>query len=233
MEPLPEDIQASLFTACAEENAKVALFREESCIFTNMSEEFTAIVGSVILSGVQKSHKETLDLIKFLDSKGKLCKKLLMNMKGLTVFIQHSYRDDTSPENLGDELMQVVCNFTDSFGWLGLKDRHVAGCRYCAKFGYHVKNSPRTKVSSSSHHTRALATTLSDHHGLLEEKDGSIYTCDKSSDSWAVMSSSKKSTFLSVTLRGLNHRNLVDDYQGANRAHAAITKPTSPVTVME
>lgn len=233
MEPLPEDIQASLFNACEEENAKVALFREESCIFTNTSEEFTAIVGSVILSGVQKSHKETVDLITLLDSQRRPCKKLLMTMNGLTVFIQHSYTDDISPEKLAEELTQVVCNFTDSFGWSGAEDRHIAGCRYCATFGYHVKNSPRAKVSSSSHHTRSLATTLSDHHGLLEQKNGSIYTCDKSSDSWAIMSSSTTSTFLSVTLRGLNRRNLLDDYRGANRVHGAITKPISPATVTE
>lgn len=226
---LPHDLQSVLRQSCVDLSIELALFKDETCLYSNLGHNLTNQLGSLVLSGIQTCFFLNNHIQK---RRGQISGEtylygrnsdtyFVMTFQGFSVFaLSIAQNDSLDLEKEANDMIQTVSDFIESFGWSGIKSRHVHGSRYLSKNAERITCSPRNKVSSSSHHTRAIATTLMDYKGHVN--NGFIYICDKSSDSWGSFSADNEDFALSVSLKGLDRRNLADDFNAAKKSHSNI-----------
>lgn len=213
---LPEDLEASLRATCGYFGVDVGLWHGEVCVFSSNT-EWIEMLGSFVLGGGEE----------ILVSEGR---KMVMwggrrvdvlREDGVLAFVMMKEGHCDTLDDIGKiavpEMTQVLSAFVESFGWSGIDTRHVPGSRYCVGERGVVRCSPRGKVSSSSHHVRALATALLDSVNVGET---AIYTCDRTGDAWGCYSSGDEMQAVSVTLAGgMNQKPFVDEMEAAKCAH--------------
>lgn len=229
---LPEQLENNFREPCVSLSTRLALFKDEVCLYSNMDGDSTDRLGSLVLSELQT-------IFTVLDaSTGKLKsgtgitsllgdndqKYFVMTSQGLTLFV--TPEDGNISHDLqwqASNIIQTVIDYIDSFRWSDKNERHIPGVRYLSHNIERRMCSPRGKVSSTSHHTRAMATTLRDYSGGIQDKRV-IYTCDKASDSWGALSLNSEDLTVLLSLRGLRRTDLVDEFKTSRQIRLEITR---------
>ena len=229
---LPEELESSFRDSCVSLSTGLALFKDEVCLYSSLEGESTNRLGSLVLSELHtffivgdrsvKSTKATMGFTSLgEENRGTY---YTATSQGCSLFIL--VRDESSFIDLQQkafDIIQMTIDYIDSFRWSEKKQRHVPGVRYLFQNEERLVCSPRDKVSSSSHHTRAIATTLRDSGGSIHG-EMSIYTCDKGSDCWGALSSNNQDLSVSVSLRGLARKHLIDEFRTSQNIHSRITQ---------
>ena len=224
---------SGLIAANFESHADVVIFRDNTCLYSSLDDEITALLGSFVISGVYRCFWQhpAPKLGAWMGSKSTTRFNVVeIKDKGQIFFIeQDSYLifagrkgqdDDLVASHLGriaEDAMEAI----EIWGGSPKISNHIPGSRYCVQEVIRKRHicSPREKVSSSSHHTRAVATTLLDHSTHLADKGGSIYVCDRTSDTWGVLVCDGSRQAVSVTIKGLSRRGLVDQFTASQGIH--------------
>lgn len=229
---LPKKLENDFRESYASFSTGVALFKDDICLYSTLDVDSTDKLGSLVLSELQtfvtiaSVSTGNLNCVRGFTSLSKSndLKYLVVTSQGLTLFMI------PSDENKFHELhwqawnsTQIVIDYIDSFKWSDQSERHIPGVRYLSHNVERRMSSPRGKVSSASHHTRAMATTLRDYSSRIED-ERLIYTCDKGSDSWAVLSLNSEGLTVSLSLRGLQRTDLVDEFKTSREIHLEITR---------
>mgnify|MGYP006879003844 CR=1 FL=1 len=235
MVPLPGEVVEGLRDVVSLHGVNVGLWRGGLCCFSSWPDSFTGMLGSFVLG-------DGATLVHALDGTTRTRAEIAVDGRDVlvvregehVVFVgrfpdrqeEREEREEESQRLVAREAVRVVTEFVASAGgWPGVDaaTRHVAGSRYCVCLHDSPivsSCSPRTKVSSSSHHARSVATTLADSIGPgCSSESSSIYTCDKTGHTWGCYRDDGPgaTTSLSVTIGGLS----VLDVNGTRIAHEA------------
>lgn len=224
---LPRELEYSMVASAESFPIRLALFKDEVCLYSSLGHETTDKLGSLVLSGLHICFFVTTE--DFIETENYIAgtallfdegdRYFVMISQGFSIFMLPSNEDDLldlKEESL--KIIQAVMDYIESFHWSVKNSRHVPGLRYLYQNIEQTVCSPRDKVSSSSHHIRAMATTLRDNAGSIKQI-GSAYTCDKSGDSWGVLGLGKDHLSVSISLRGLNRGNLMQEFQSSSELH--------------
>lgn len=238
MVPLPGEVVEGLWAVVSLHGVNLGLWRGGLCCFSSWPDSFTGMLGSFVLG-------DGATLVHALDGTTRTRAEIAVDGRDVlvvregehVVFVgrfpdrqeergEREEREEELQRSVAREAVRVVTEFVASAGgWPGVDaaTRHVAGSRYCVCLHDSPivsSCSPRTKVSSSSHHARSVATTLVDSIGPgCSSASSSIYTCDKTGHTWGCYrdDGAGATTSLSVTIGGLS----VLDVNGTRIAHEA------------
>lgn len=187
-----------------------------STFLPGITEQLGSLLTSSIFDGLCSDCKLATTIREcprlWLGGKATYTYAILMHEASLLVQLEIATNEEKQafdPEALSSvksRLEEVLIDVKDSLKRFGVQKKnlgHVQGCRYCYCLPDGFQCSPREKVSSASHHTRAVGTTLLDFsiNESLDNKASQIetFTCCKSRlGSWGVLSTSHGNMQLSV-----------------------------------
>lgn len=222
-----------------ENHADVVIFRDNTCLFSSFDDETTALLGSFVISGIYgffwqhpapkmmgawAGNKSTTRL-HVVDTRNK-SHIFIIGQDSFLVFATPTGHEpgSVSVGQIG-RIVEDAIDAIQTWGGSARISNHIPGSRYCTQEDIRKRYicSPREKVSSSSHHTRAVATTLLDHGTHLADDGGCICVCDRTSDTWGVLVYDGSRKSVSVTIKGLSRRGLVDQFTGSKGIHMRFT----------